>query len=132
MPPKSQLGGAIRYTLNQWPYLIVYLRHGIAEIDTNNVENRIRDIALGKKNGLFIGNQETGLFHAVFYSLVLSAILHDLNPRAYIHYLITQIHPLRRGTVDPATLLPHTIDREILAQFAQDQIQFAKQMLDSS
>ena len=46
VPPKSQLGEAIKYTLNQWPFLIKYLRHGMAEIDTNWVENKIRDIAL--------------------------------------------------------------------------------------
>lgn len=56
--PKSKLGKAISYTLKQWPYLIAYLRHGMAEIDTNYVENKIRDIALGKKNWLFIGNED--------------------------------------------------------------------------
>ena len=53
--PKSALGKAVTYTLNQWPYLIAYLQHGMAEIDTNYVENKIRDIALGKKNWLFMG-----------------------------------------------------------------------------
>jgi transposase-like protein len=52
--PKSKLGNAIAYTLKQWSYLIAYLRHGMAEIDTNYVENKIRNIALGKKNWLFI------------------------------------------------------------------------------
>ena len=56
MPPKSQLANAIQYTLNQWPYLIKYLRHGMAEIDTNWVEGEIRNIAIGKKNWMFIGN----------------------------------------------------------------------------
>ena len=35
--PKSKLGKAISYTLNQWPFLVAYLRHGMAEIDTNYV-----------------------------------------------------------------------------------------------
>lgn len=74
IPPKSQLGQAISYTLNQWPRLVGYLRHGMAEIDTNNVENKIRDIALGKKNWLFIGNKNSGKIHALFYSLVMSAV----------------------------------------------------------
>jgi transposase len=33
--PKSKLGKAIFYTLKQWPYRVAYLRHGMAEIDTN-------------------------------------------------------------------------------------------------
>ncbi len=55
--PKSKLGTAIAYTLKQWPYLIAYLRHGMAEIDTNYVENKIRDIALGKKNWLCVSRR---------------------------------------------------------------------------
>jgi len=31
-PPKSLLGVAITYTINQWPYLIAYLNHGEGEI----------------------------------------------------------------------------------------------------
>lgn len=131
VPPKSQLANAIKYTLKQWPYLITYLRHGMAEIDTNEVENKIRDIALGKKNWLFIGNQASGKVHALFYSLILSATLNNLNPRLYIHYLITKIHDLRLGTVDPLALLPHTIDRNLLQEFSDQQVEFAKKVLNS-
>ena len=52
-PPNSKLGMAIQYVLNQWKYITVYTKHGLAEIDTNWVENRIRPIAVGKKNWLF-------------------------------------------------------------------------------
>lgn len=132
IPPKSQLGQAISYTLNQWPRLVAYCRHGMAEIDTNNVENKIRDIALGKKNWLFIGNKNSGKIHALFYSLVMSAVLNNLNPRVYIHYLLTKIHELRRKEVDPLTLLPDRIDCKILEQFAVDQIAFGKKIMNSS
>ena len=131
-PPKSKLALAIQYMLNQWPYLIAYLRHGSAEIDTNYVENKIRPTALGKRNWLFIGNEDSGLIHALFYSLVLSAMMNDLNPRVYIYYLLTQIHALRTKKVDPTTLLPHTIDRAKLQFFAEEQIAICKKVLDSS
>lgn len=104
VPPKSQLATAIQYSLNQWPYLIKYLRHGMAEIDTNWVEGEIRNIAIGKKNWMFIGNEDSGKIHAFFYSLILSTLLNGLNPRLYVHYLTTKVHDLRRGIVDPATL----------------------------
>lgn len=126
VPPKSGLGKAIQYTLKQWPYLITYLRHGQAEIDTNDVENKIRDIALGKKNWLFIGNKDSGIIHAIFYTLLISAVLNDLNPRIYIHYVITKVHELRRGTINPLDLLPHRIDVDILKNFGHEQIEFAK------
>lgn len=127
--PKSKLGKAIQYTLNQWPYLIAYLNHGMAEIDTNYVENKIREIALGKKNWLFFGNKDCGKIHALFYSLIISAIINELNPRVYIHYLLTKIHDIRRGTIDPITLLPDRIDCDALEQFALGQIEFGQKMM---
>lgn len=131
VPPKSQLGEAIQYTFNQWRHIIKYLRHGMAEIDTNWVENKIRDIAIGKKNWLFMGNKDSGLVHALFYSLILSAIANNLNPRIYIHYLIMQVHVVRQGKLDPKKLLPHEIDRNLLKNFAESQLQKAKDLLNS-
>lgn len=131
VPPKSQLANAITYTLNQWPYLIKYLRHGMAEIDTNWVEGEIRNIALGKKNWLFIGNEDSGKVHALFYSLTLSAILNGLNPRLYLHYLVTKVHDLRRKIIDPFTLLPHMIDHAELQKFSDQLLADAKKILDS-
>ena len=132
VPPKSKLGLAIKYMLNQWPYLIAYLRHGSVEIDTNLVENNIRPTALGKRNWLFMGHEDSGKIHALWYSLVLSAMINGLNPRIYIHYLLTQIHNIRSGKVTPASLLPHTIECEKLQNFADQQIALAKLVLDSS
>jgi hypothetical protein len=127
--PKSKLGNAITYTLNQWQYLIAYVNHGMAEIDTNAIENKIRTIALGKKNWLFMGNEDCGKIHALWYTLILSAIINELNPRVYIHYLLTKVHQLRRGEIDPLTLLPDRIDTSELGAFAAMQMQVARQML---
>lgn len=132
VPPKSQLGLAIQYTFNQWPYLIKYLRHGMAEIDTNWVENKIRDIAIGKKNWLFMGNKDSGVVHALFYSLVLSCIANRLNPRLYLHFLIVQIHNIRQGKIDPRQLLPHTIDHGLLKTFAEEQLDVARAVLNTT
>ena len=127
--PKSKLGNAINYILKQWPYLIAYLRHGMAEIDTNYVENKIRDIALGKKNWLFIGNEDCGKIHALWYTLIISSIINDLNPRVYIHYILTKVHELRRGKIDPISLLPDRIDIKELERFSLAQVEFGKKML---
>lgn len=131
VPPNSLLGTAIHYTLTQWPYLVKYVRHGMVEIDTNGVENKIRDIALGRRNWLFMGNEKSGAVHALFYSLLTSCLLNGLNPRLYLHYILLKIHDLRRGSVDPKTLLPHTIDRQALQAFAQEQITQGAALLNS-
>lgn len=132
VPPKSQLAKAIDYTLNQWPYLIAYCRHGMAEIDTNAIENKIREIALGRKNWLFIGNANSGKVHALFFSLVASCVLNELNPRVYLHYLLTQVHAIRKKEIDPVTLLPDRIDRNKLATFIDEQMVFAQQIMNST
>jgi hypothetical protein len=130
--PKSQLGQAINYMLKQWPYLILYLRHGEAEIDTNGVENKIRSVALGRKNWLFMGNKDSGKNHAIFYSLVISCLMNGINPRVYLHYLISKLHEIRLGSMKPTALLPNSIDLEVLKQFADNEIGFAKILLNTA
>jgi transposase len=132
VPAKSKLSTAIQYMLNQWCYLIAYLRHGCVEIDTNWVENKIRQPALGRRNWLFMGHEGSGLVHALWYSLVISAVINGLNPRVYIYYLLSKTHDIRTKAIDPITLLPHTIDLVQLKIFADQQIALAKEVLDSS
>jgi transposase len=132
VPPNSKLSVAVNYMLNQWPYLIAYCRHGMAEIDTNGVENRIRPEALGRRNWLFVGHEASGLIHALWYSLIYSALLNGLNPRVYVHYLLSKIHDLRCKKIDPSTLLPHVINRNDLQGFANEQIAIGKRFFNNS
>lgn len=102
--PKSAAGKACTYALGQWPGLLLYLDHGVIEIDNNSVENAIRPCALGKKNWLFIGDVKAGPRTAIFYSLIGSCLRRGLNPRAYLHWLFTRI--AAEGTHAPHTLTP--------------------------
>jgi hypothetical protein len=63
--PRSGMGLALEYALNNWIPLGVYLDDGRIEIDNNLVENAIRPTALGKKNWLFIGEAEAGERRAI-------------------------------------------------------------------
>jgi len=102
--PKSAVGKACTYALGQWDGLLLYLDHGVVEIDNNSVENAIRPCALGKKNWLFIGDVKAGPRTAIFYSLIGSCLRRGLNPRAYLHWLFTRI--AAEGTHAPHTLTP--------------------------
>jgi hypothetical protein len=86
----------------------------------------LRNIALGKKNWLFIGHEDSRKIHSLFYSLVLSAILNGINPRLYLHNLLSKVHDLRRGIIDSELLLPHTIDQTDLKKFADELLADAK------
>lgn len=89
--PKSLIGKAIGYMLNQWPKLQNYLLDGRLEIDNNLVENAIRPVALGRKNYLFAGSHEGAKRAALIYSLVATAKLHEVEPFEYLKDIISRI-----------------------------------------
>lgn len=102
--PKSPLGKAIDYTLGQWPKLELFLRHGKVEIDNNPIENAIRPTAIGKKNWLFIGREDTGERSAILYTLIESAKRHGHEPYAYLKDILERLPSMKRSGIDQ--LLP--------------------------
>jgi transposase len=95
--PKSALGKAIQYILNQWDRLQVYLTDGRLEIDNNLVENAIRPVALGRKNYLFAGSHDSARRAAIVYSIVSTAKLQGIEPYFYLRDIISRIpqHPFK-------------------------------------
>jgi transposase len=89
--PKSPLGKAVKYMLNEWEPLQTYLSDGRLEIDNNLTENAIRPTAVGKKNWLFIGHPDAGWRSAVIYSIIVSCRRRKLDPWAYIQDLLTRL-----------------------------------------
>lgn len=106
--PKSPMGQAITYTLNQWTALNVYATDGDLAIDNNASENALRRVALGRKNWLFCGSDNGGQTAAVLFSLIATCQRHQVEPLAYFRNVLTRIaaHPVSRL----AELLPRTID----------------------
>ena len=88
---KSALADAIRYALNHWEALCAYTRDGRAEIDNNAAERALRTIAIGRKNYLFAGSDSGGITAAALYSLIGTAKLNDIDPQAYLHYVLERI-----------------------------------------
>lgn len=86
--PQSAFGKAARYTLEQWDPLQVFLKDGRIEIDNNLVENSIRPTAIGKKNWLFLGRDDTGWRSAVIYSVLTSARNRGIEPYGYLKELL--------------------------------------------
>jgi transposase len=89
--PKSPLGQAINYALNQWPALARFLDHGEVEVDNNLVENTIRPTAVGKKNWLFFGSAEAGTRNAVVFTLVQNCRMHGVNPYEYLKDVLERL-----------------------------------------
>ena len=89
--PKSLLGKAISYTLNQWHRLIGYIDSEYATPDNNLAENAIRPFCVGRKNWLFAGNPEGAQASATMYSLLESAKANKLEPYKYLRYLFEKL-----------------------------------------
>jgi len=88
---KSDAAGAIRYTLSRWQALCRYRDDGRAELDNNAAERALRCIALGRKNHLFAGADTGGERAAGIYSLIGTAKLNDIDPEAYLRYVLERI-----------------------------------------
>ncbi len=89
--PKSKLGKAISYAINQWPNLETYLGDGRVEICNNLVENAIRPTKLGAKNWLFIGNEESGKKCAILYTIVENCRRLGIHPKEYLTDVLTRL-----------------------------------------
>lgn len=90
--PKSALGEAITYTTNQWQALRRYTEDGRLTIDNNVSERTLRPTAIGRKNWLFLGNDEAGSRAAIVYSIVASAKRHQVEPWAYISDILLHLY----------------------------------------
>jgi transposase len=97
--PKSKLGKAIRYAVNQWSKLEVYLGDGRIEIDTNLVENAIRPTKLGAKNWLFIGCREAGQRAAILYTIVENCRRLKIDTREYLEEVLTRLPGMKESEV---------------------------------
>jgi transposase len=108
IPPKSKLGEAISYSLNQFDKFQRYLEDGRLSIDNNRAERAIKPFVIGRKAWLFSNTCNGAHASAVLYSLVETAKANDLVVHDYIstclQHIAEQPNNLER-------LLPWNIDR---------------------
>lgn len=120
--PKSKMGGAIQYALNQWHKLCLAHKHA-PELDNNRCENAVRPLKLGAKNWLFVGNEDTGWRSAVIYTLIENVRRENLDPFAYLQWVFEKI-PLMTNRDDLRAILPKAwIERQRAQARANDQME---------
>ena len=110
--PKSPLGEAISYALNQWEAVSRFLDFGEVEIDDNLVENAIRPTCVGKKNWLFFGSEEAGTRNAAVFTLVQNCRMHGIDPYAYLKDVLERLPTLTNQQVAELTPLKWKAGRE--------------------
>lgn len=89
--PKSALGKAITYCLNQWSKLVVFLEDGNLELDNSRSERSIKPFVIGRKNFLFSNTPRGARASAITYSLVETAKENELDPYLYLKYLFEKL-----------------------------------------
>lgn len=112
--PKSLLGKAIGYLLNNEPDLKAYANYGDTQLTNILTENQIRPFAIGRRNWLFVGTASSANKSALVYSLIQSCELNSINPRKYLSCIFKIIHDIRCGKVDVRSILPQFIDKSLL------------------
>ena len=104
--PASQLGKACDYALGQWEKLMVYTRDGRVEIDNNWCENAMRPIAVGRKNWMHLGSQDSGPKVAAIMTVIASAQRQGLNVRDYLSFVLPRLADPAFTTGSLPDLLP--------------------------
>jgi hypothetical protein len=103
---RSTLAQAIRYALNHWKGLVLFVDDGRLELDTNTVERAMRPVALGRKNALFAGADSGGRHWAIVASLIQTAKLNNVEPLAWLTDVLERVVSGRTKRNELHTLLP--------------------------
>ena len=106
--PKSPIGEAFTYTLNQWAALLRYTEDGALAIDNNVAERTLKLCAIGRRNWLFVASQTGGRRAAILFSLIASAKANQVEPWAWLRDVFTRLPQL--ATASSPGLAPAALD----------------------
>ena len=98
MSRHAEVAKAMDYMLKRWDTFSRFLGDGRICLSNNAAERALRGIALGRKAWLFCGSDRGGDRAAAMYSLVITAKLNDVDPRAWLADVLRRIadHPASR------------------------------------
>ena len=82
--PDSPTGKAFTYACNRWNLMYEYLHDGKLLPDNNGAERTIRPETLYRKNSLFAGNEQGARRAALFFSLLETCKLNNIDPFEYL------------------------------------------------
>ena len=90
--PQSCVGKAITYAINQKEALCSFLLDARIQLSNNLAEQSVKPFVIGRKNWLFSNTVNEATSSTIIYSIIQTAIAHDLIPEKYLTYVFTQIH----------------------------------------
>ncbi len=84
LSPGHDLAKALNYMLRRWPSFARFLDDGRVRLSNNAAERALRGVALGRKAWLFRGSDRGGQRAAILYSLIVTARMNGVDPRAWL------------------------------------------------
>ncbi len=98
MSRHAEVGKAMDYMLTRWDAFSRFLNDGRICLTNNAAERQLRGVALGRKAWMFAGSDRGGERAAAMYSLIATAKLNDVDPRAWLADVLARIadHPASR------------------------------------
>lgn len=89
--PKSPLGKATTYAINQWETLVVFLDDPRVPLANAHVERHQRRTALVRKNSLFAGSDDGARRLAIIQTIVVLCELHNVSMFEYLRDVLANI-----------------------------------------
>ena len=106
--PKSLIGKAIRYALDQWSKMLWFLSDPNVPLDNNKTERAIRPFVIGRGNWLFSNSCSGADASAILYSLIESAKVNGIDPFNYLCIIFKELSQAK-CLEDYERLLPYNI-----------------------
>jgi len=107
--PSGKVGECITYLQNQWEPLTYFMKDGRVPL-TNNLAERegIKPLVMARRNFLFADTVNGAKQSMVCFSLIISAVMNDLNPEKYLTYVLEEAarYPMTQETTE--RLLPYS------------------------
>jgi len=93
--PSNAFLTAVEYAVNRENELRVFLDDPRVALSTNHLERAFRPAAVGRKNWMFHMTEAGARYGAIFYSLIQSCVLADVDPCTYLTDVLQRIdiHP---------------------------------------
>ena len=89
--PKSLMGKAITYAINQKEYLENFLKDARIQLSNNIAEQSVKPFVIGRSNWLFANTPNGANASTLIYSIIQSAILNNLIPQKYLTFVFDTI-----------------------------------------
>ena len=102
----SPVAGPIDYILSRWTDFARYADDGRICMTNNAAERALRGVACGRKSWLFAGSDRGADRAAIMLTLIMTARLNDVDPKAWLADVLARIADL------PASRLPELLPWE--------------------